>query len=91
MVLLALPSTAEEWWIQLLTNFEIVLLNLRTGGGEMHYAIVALGVTGVVVGGIVASMIMIQAPIMKSIAVLVLPSIILGIGVILAGIKLKTK
>lgn len=57
----------------------------------MHYAIIALGAIGVVVGGIIIGMIMIQAPVMKDVAMLALPSMIVGVGVILAGVKLRTK
>lgn len=57
----------------------------------MHYAIIALGAIGVVVGGIIIGMIMIQTPVMKDVAMLALPSIIVAIAVILAGVKLGTK
>jgi hypothetical protein len=57
----------------------------------MSWAIIALGAIGVIVGSVIVGMIVIQMPAMKDIGMLALPSIIVGIGVILAGVKLRAK
>jgi len=52
----------------------------------MRYAIIALGAIGVIVGAIVIAMQPAQ-----QIGMLALPSIIVGIGVALAGVKLRAQ
>jgi len=52
----------------------------------MRYAIIALGAIGVIVGAVIIAMQPVQ-----QIGLLALPSIIVGIGVALAGVKLKGK
>lgn len=52
----------------------------------MRYAIIALGAIGVIVGAVVIGM----QPVTQ-IGMLAIPAIIVGIGVILAGVKLRAK
>jgi len=52
----------------------------------MSYAIIALGAIGVIVGAVMIPM---QA--MTEIGMLAIPSIIAGVGIILAGVKLRAK
>jgi hypothetical protein len=57
----------------------------------MSWAIIALGAIGVIVGSVTVGMIVIQFPLMKDMGLLALPAILVGIGVILAGVKLRAK
>lgn len=57
----------------------------------MSWAIIALGAIGVIVGSVIVGIIVIHYPLMKDIGLLALPAIIVGIGVILAGVKLRAK
>jgi hypothetical protein len=57
----------------------------------VRYAIIGLGAAGIVIGGVVLGMIMVQMPLMKDIGMLVVPAIILGVAVILTGLKLKSR
>ena len=52
----------------------------------MSYAIIALGAIGVIVGAVI----IVMQP-AQQIGMLALPSIIAGIGVALAGVKLRAK
>jgi hypothetical protein len=52
----------------------------------MRYAIIALGAIGVIVGAVIIVMQPVQ-----QIGMLALPAIIVGIGVALAGVKLRTQ
>ena len=52
----------------------------------MSYAIIALGAIGVIVGGVIIAM-----PPVTQVDLLALPAIIVGIGLILAGVKLRAK
>lgn len=52
----------------------------------MWYAIVALGAIGVIVGAVV----IVMQP-AQQIGMLALPAIIVGIGIALAGVKLRAK
>ena len=52
----------------------------------MRYAVIALGAIGVILGAVMIPM---QA--MPEIGMLAIPSIIAGIGVALAGVKLRAK
>ena len=52
----------------------------------MRYAIIALGAIGLIVGILVMKM----QPV-SQIGMLALPSVIVGIGLILAGVKLRAK
>ena len=57
----------------------------------MPWAIIALAVSGIIFGSFIVGRIIIQMPAMKDLGMLLLHSIIVGIGVILAGVKLRAK